>query len=131
MKSNELTGPTLDVWVAIALGEKRSERPEHASIAPHMYWLKNGERGVRVCPRYSESPQEFMTLIERFKPTLDYRPSIGEWAAGCTLPDSALMVVGFGPTAAIALCRAIVRAHVDEFADVDAQVEVEDEPIVF
>jgi hypothetical protein len=122
MKASKLIGPTLDVWVAIALGEKRSERPEHDRTAPGMYWLKNGERGpARVCPQYSENAQEAMGLIERFKPVLDCRPSLKEWAAGVTRPDNGLISVGFGPTAAIALCRAIVITHVGDEVKFEAR----------
>jgi hypothetical protein len=74
MKVSELTGATLDVWVAIALGEKRSERTAHAATAPHMYWLKSGEHGSRLCPQYSTNPRDGDPIIERER--------IATW--GCT-----------------------------------------------
>ncbi|WP_109479150.1 phage protein NinX family protein [Paraburkholderia sp. C35] len=124
MKVSELTGATLDVWVAIALGEKRSERHIHNQTAPHMYWLAYGERGAaRVCPQYSSNPRDAMTVIERFKPTLEYRPAINEWASNVPHRDG-LWRTGFGETAAIAVCRAVVLAHFGY----DVQFDTKDEP---
>lgn len=123
MKASELRGALLDVWVAIALGEKPSRKPEVLRTAPHMFWLEYGDHGAaRVCPQYSSNPRDAMAVIERFKPSIDYRLPIEEWAASCRAPSDGLLRTGFGKTAAEAVARAVVLAHIGD----DVQFDTED-----
>lgn len=120
---SHLDAPLLDLWVALALGEKRSDL-HAATNAAGLYWLKYGERSAaKVCPHYSTNPRDAMTVIERFKPSLEYRPEINEWASNVRYRDG-LWNTGFGETAAIAVCRAVVLAYFGN----DPQLDTEDEP---
>lgn len=124
MSAYEMSGALLDLWVALALGHRRSENYPNSDPISGNYWLRMG-RGVDVfaCPRFSFSSREAMAVIERFKPALDYRPAIGEWAASCRANDK-LFRTGFGKTAAEAVCRAVVLARFGS----NPQLDTEDEP---
>jgi hypothetical protein len=124
MRVSELSAPLLDLWVALALGYRRA--PDHPEPDPNggHYWLRMGRYGsVFACPRFSFAPRDAMRVIERFKPSLEYRPAINEWASNVPHGDG-LWRTGFGETAAIAVCRAVVLAHFND----DPQLDTDDEP---
>ncbi|MBN3761280.1 phage protein NinX family protein [Burkholderia sp. Ac-20365] len=65
MKVSELGGTQLDVWVALALGERRSTLYEPTNEAG-VYWLemRPGSASVKECPRYSTDPRAGFPIIE-------------------------------------------------------------------
>ncbi|WP_373379889.1 phage protein NinX family protein [Cupriavidus nantongensis] len=66
MKVSELEGALLDLWVAIAEGERQA--PEHLAPDPDTgrYWMQQGSYGsVKECPRYSSDWAAGGPIIER------------------------------------------------------------------
>ncbi|KVN83445.1 phage protein NinX family protein [Burkholderia ubonensis] len=122
MKASELTGAQLDYWVARVLGDR------HVRIVGEEEHERCETRFSDQWPwdRFMPSRAWMISgpLVERFKLSLDYRPTINEWAAGCRRLDDGLISTGFGETAPIAVCRAIVIACIGD----DVQFDTESAP---
>jgi len=122
MRVENMEGGVLDLWVALALGEKRSTKHE-ATNECGLYWLKQGDYGsVKLCPRYSTRPGDGQPIIESEYISTLYLESFGEWRASHRLMRGNKSVCG--NTALQAAMRAFVAAR---FGD-NVQLDTEDEP---
>jgi hypothetical protein len=121
MKTTELNGALLDYWTARAEGVPADEleirpvqRPDPRT--PDTICMRKIGPLALMRIDYSTNGALCMDMVQRDKIEIDFTKEFDLWAA---LPLKSNLY-GFGPTAMIAICRAVVRAS---FGD-----EVEDLP---
>jgi hypothetical protein len=118
-----MEGGLLDLWVALAIGMRRSVTSPKPNEYGH-YWMRMGiGASVFACPRFSFSHRDAMFVIEHFKPSLTYGDISKLWVASAKT-RTGFEWVGVGETPAIAACRAVVLAHFGQ----DPQLDTDDEP---
>jgi hypothetical protein len=117
-----MEGGLLDLWVALAMGLRRSHTSPEPDPLDH-YWLRMGiGASVFACPRFTFSPRDTMNVITRFKTSLQFDRKAQLWESDCRIDGIAM--TGVGETAAIAVCRAVVHSHFGK----DPQLDTDDEP---
>jgi hypothetical protein len=120
-----MDGALLDLWIALAMGMRRSPDFPEPSEFGH-YWLRMGlGASVFACPRFTFAPRDTARVIERFKPSLQFDRKAQLWESDCRIDG--VVMTGVGETHGIAVCRAVVLA----FFSKDPQLDTSDEPTDF
>jgi hypothetical protein len=122
MRVERMEGGLLDLWVALAMGLRRSKANPEPDEYGH-YWMRMGIGASGfACPRFTLASRDSLAVIHRFRTSLKFDREAKLWESDCRIDG--IVMTGVGETAAIAVCRAVVLAHFGK----DPQLDTSDEP---
>lgn len=118
VKVSDLTNEQLDEWVARTRGWKIGHLAGNKNLPS--YWMR-GDNVVYPTPDYSptSNPAQWVELIEDLLVDVYHIEQGNAFEAQRHMDNYKKVVYGYGPTPAIAICRAVVASVFGEYVEVE------------